>query len=78
MAGPLGNGAEGGPGGEEGRRGAEAGRGGRRGEGEGGEVAIPLLGEPWKPMDTCGQLHYFVHARSASLEPCGVRMKDVN
>ena len=35
MAGPLGNGAEGGPGGEEGRRGAEAGRGGRRGEGRG-------------------------------------------
>ena len=52
--------------------------GGDGGEGEGGEVAIPLLGEPWKPMDTCGQLHYFVHARSASLEPCGVRMKDVN
>ena len=37
MAGPLGNGAEGGPGGEEGGRGAEGGPGGvREGEGEGG------------------------------------------
>ena len=35
MAGPLGNGAEGGPGGEEGRRGAEAGRGGDGGRGRG-------------------------------------------
>ena len=45
MAGPLGNGVEGGPGGEEGGRGAEGGPGGvREGEGGGGGGGIRVRG----------------------------------
>ena len=49
---------------------------------EGGEVAIRLLGEPWitctTPEASVSCCTLFTTQDSASLEPCGVRMKDMN
>ena len=47
----------------------------------GGWGSYPLLGSPGLCKNTCGQWkrqHFFSTQDSASLEPCGVRMKDMN
>ena len=61
---------------EQGERESEGGR-------EGGEVAFPFKGALETYTNTCGQevaaaLSFYTTRFAASLEPCGVRMRDMN